>query len=251
MWEMSNQLATNLRQEAWNEALLTLENIRTEFKSGITGMGYLYIRHRMLYMLTTTLETYFRISPADAVAELPPDIYTRTLNSDSVDAAIDTCTELIRRMSEGGEEESGGAENNEYVQRLLEMLEKDCGGGMSLSGAAEKLGLSSVYLGKIFKRVTGVNYVQYLTDLRMEKAKMLLLQDGVRIQDVSEALGYSQPHYFSKIFKQTTGMSPSEYVKNSGGGYTFTKRMIFCKMRCRIRQMIQTRPGNIRSGFYV
>ena len=107
-------------------------------------------------------------------------------------------------------------ENNEYVQKLLEMLENDCGSSMSLSSAAEKLGLSSVYLGKIFKRVTGVNYVQYLTDLRMEKAKVMLLQDGVRIQDVAEALGYSQPHYFSKIFKQTTGMSPSEYVRSRG-----------------------------------
>ena len=216
MWEMSNQLSTNLRQETWEEALLTLENIRMELKGSMASMDYLHIRHRMQHMLSTTLETYFRISPAEAVAAVPQDIYTRTLSSDSVDNVVDTCITLVRQMADSNAEETVIPENNEYVRRLLEMLEKDCGSGMSLSSAAEKLGLSSVYLGKIFKRVTGVNYVQYLTDLRMEKAKVMLLQDGVRIQDVAEALGYSQPHYFSKIFKQTTGMSPSEFVRNHG-----------------------------------
>ncbi len=216
MWEMSNQLSTNLRQETWEEALLTLENIRTELKGSMASMDYLHIRHRMQHMLSTTLETYFRVSPAEAVDAVPQDIYTRTLSSDSVDNVVDTCIALVRQMAENSIENTEITENNEYVQKLLEMLENDCGSSMSLSSAAEKLGLSSVYLGKIFKRVTGVNYVQYLTDLRMEKAKVMLLQDGVRIQDVAEALGYSQPHYFSKIFKQTTGMSPSEYVRSRG-----------------------------------
>lgn len=54
------------------------------------------------------------------------------------------------------------------MQALLEMLKHDCGSNMNLSAAADKLGLSSVYLSKVFKRVTGVNYTQYLTDARME-----------------------------------------------------------------------------------
>ena len=96
---------------------------------------------------------------------------------------------------------------------MLEMLQEDCGSSMNLSCVAETFGLSPVYLGKVFKRVTGTNYVQYLTDVRMEKAKKMLLEDGVRIQQVAESLGYSQSHYFAKVFKQYTNMSPSEWIR--------------------------------------
>ena len=65
----------------------------------------------------------------------------------------------------------------------------------------------------MFKRVTGVNYTQYLTDCRMERAKELLLADNAQVQEIAESLGYSQGHYFSKIFKQYTGLSPSEYMR--------------------------------------
>ena len=70
-----------------------------------------------------------------------------------------------------------------------------------------------MYLSKVFKRVTGVNYTQYLPDCRMERAKELLLADNAQVQEIAESLGYSQGHYFSKIFKQYTGLSPSEYMR--------------------------------------
>jgi len=217
MWEMSNQLSLNLRQEMWNEALVTLENIRVELKSAAQSMDYLHIRHHMIYTLSLTLEHYFRSGTKDSVSQ---NIYSQALNEDNVDVVILRCTELVNAMAGGESAMSEQPENNEYVKQLLNMLEHSCDSTMSLSSVAERLGLSSVYLGKIFKRVTGVNYVQYLTDLRMEKARELLLQDNMRIQEIAEQLGYSQSHYFSKVFKQTTGMSPTEYVKKFRGGVT-------------------------------
>ena len=144
--------------------------------------------------------------------DIPKDMYTRALNMDSVDAVMDICHTLINRMEET-ETVQEKQETNGYVQALLEMLKHDCGSNMNLSAAADKLGLSSVYLSKVFKRVTGVNYTQYLTDCRMERAKELLLADNAQVQEIAESLGYSQGHYFSKIFKQYTGLSPSEYMR--------------------------------------
>lgn len=213
MWEMSSQLSTNLRQEAWQEARLNLENLRAELKESMQQMDYLHIRHRMVYTLATVMEAFSKHCGApEQFKDIPQDMYTRALNMDSVDAVMDICHTLINRMEET-ETVQEKQETNGYVQALLEMLKHDCGSNMNLSAAADKLGLSSVYLSKVFKRVTGVNYTQYLTDCRMERAKELLLADNAQVQEIAESLGYSQGHYFSKIFKQYTGLSPSEYMR--------------------------------------
>ena len=172
-----------------------------------------HIRHRMVYSLATVMEAFSKHCGApEQFKDIPQDMYTRALNMDSVDAVMDICHTLINRMEET-EAAQEKQETNGYVQALLEMLKHDCGSNMNLSAAADKLGLSSVYLSKVFKRVTGVNYTQYLTDCRMERAKELLLADNAQVQEIAESLGYSQGHYFSKIFKQYTGLSPSEYMR--------------------------------------
>ncbi len=213
MWELSNQMVMNMRNRAWEETLVNLENLRQELKANMKQMDYLHIRHRLQYTFTTTLEIFFKNCPQYDESMLPQDVYARTLDTDNVDMVMDSCAQLVEIMARSESETFENAENNAHVQRMLEMLQEDCGSSMNLSCVAETFGLSPVYLGKVFKRVTGTNYVQYLTDVRMEKAKKMLLEDGVRIQQVAESLGYSQSHYFAKVFKQYTNMSPSEWIR--------------------------------------
>ena len=67
MWEMSSQLSTNLRQEAWQEARLNLENLRAELKESMQQMDYLHICHRMVYTLATVMEAFSKHCGARAV----------------------------------------------------------------------------------------------------------------------------------------------------------------------------------------
>lgn len=213
MWEISSQLSINLRQEAWQEARLNLENLKTELKDSMQNMDYLHIRHRMIYTLATVLEVFSKhCSDPEQLRAIPQDIYSRALNLDSVDAVLEICFDIINRIEQQDNAEQK-QEINGYVQRLLQMLKEDCGSNMNLSSVADKLGLSSVYLSKIFKHEMGMNYTQYLTDCRMERAKEMLIQENAQVQEIAEALGYSQAHYFSKIFKQYTGLTPSEYIR--------------------------------------
>lgn len=213
MWEISSQLSINLRQEAWQEARLNLENLKTELKDSMQNMDYLHIRHRMIYTLATVLEVFSKhCSDPEQLRAIPQDIYSRALNLDSVDAVLEICFDIINRIEQQDNAEQK-QEINAYVQRLLQMLKEDCGSNMNLSSVADKLGLSSVYLSKIFKHEMGMNYTQYLTDCRMERAKEMLIQENAQVQEIAEALGYSQAHYFSKIFKQYTGLTPSEYMR--------------------------------------
>lgn len=72
------------------------------------------------------------------------------------------------------------------------------------------------YLSRLFKEKTGKNFVEYLTEVRMEKVMELLDGTEDKIADICAMAGYDNPRYFSKVFKQYTGMTPSEYRDRNG-----------------------------------
>jgi two-component system response regulator YesN len=63
----------------------------------------------------------------------------------------------------------------------------------------------------VFKKNTGINYLTYLTEVRMEKAKELLSQLDMNLSQIANAVGYTSTRYFSKTFENEVGMKPSEY----------------------------------------
>lgn len=82
---------------------------------------------------------------------------------------------------------------------------------ISLDDVARKLNLSKHYLCSAFKKVTGENMSLYINKLRIEKAKILLLESDGKIKEIFEEVGYSNQQYFSKVFKKITGNTVMEY----------------------------------------
>ena len=76
--------------------------------------------------------------------------------------------------------------------------------------------LSPYYFSKIFKEETGENFIEYLTKIRIEKAKELLVKPDISIKEAGIRSGYTDPNYFSRIFKKQTDMTPSEYKTRYG-----------------------------------
>ena len=74
------------------------------------------------------------------------------------------------------------------------------------------------YLCLLFRQTTGTTINHYLTTIRMEKAKELLMDLSNKLYDVSYAVGYMNPSYFSRQFKKYTGLLPSEYREKNHGG---------------------------------
>lgn len=66
-----------------------------------------------------------------------------------------------------------------------------------------------------FKQYTGSNFVTYLKNIRMEEAKRLLVETDLRVNEISETVGYDNEKHFMKIFKSSCGVSPSEFRKNA------------------------------------
>ena len=79
---------------------------------------------------------------------------------------------------------------------------------------ANKFYINPSYLSQVFKQATGYSFTDYLTWIRIEKAKKFLVSSDIRIQDLAEKLGYNSSQYFSKVFEKNTGVSPFDYRKN-------------------------------------
>ncbi|WP_163539298.1 AraC family transcriptional regulator [Gracilibacillus sp. YIM 98692] len=83
---------------------------------------------------------------------------------------------------------------------------------ISLESCADKIGTTAYSLSKAFKRILGTNFIDYLTEVRMDHAKELLLQTNWKISDIAESVGYRHS-YFNRIFKKQVGLPPSQFRK--------------------------------------
>jgi len=93
---------------------------------------------------------------------------------------------------------------------------------LSLDDLAQNVFLNKSYISHIFKKVSGISLIDFMIDVKMDRAKILLLDGNRKIYEIAEQIGYNDVEYFRKTFKEKTGISPSEYRKkqNIFGDYT-------------------------------
>lgn len=82
---------------------------------------------------------------------------------------------------------------------------------ITLEEVAEAVNLSPQYFSKTFKERAGSSFIDYLTELRVERAKELIRSKQKSVKEVCYHVGYKDPNYFSRVFKKYTGVSPSDY----------------------------------------
>ena len=104
--------------------------------------------------------------------------------------------------------------NKDVIQEIQNFICCHYAENISLNSLAEQFYLHPNYLSRLFKEKTGHNFVEYLTEIRMEKVKELLRSSNKKIIEICDMTGYDNPRYFSKVFKQYTGMTPREYRDN-------------------------------------
>lgn len=120
----------------------------------------------------------------------------------------ESCRNMITKKEE---------HENQLVVRAQNYIQENYQKDLSLDEVSRKMDLSPYYFSKLFKEETGSNFVEYVTNLRIGKAKELLGKDGMSMKEICASVGYSDPNYFSRIFKKNTGVTPTEY-RESGRG---------------------------------
>lgn len=110
-------------------------------------------------------------------------------------------------------EEVSGSETL-TVRRAKSMIHEFYHTGITLDEISERLGITPEYLGTQFHKETGENFSTYIRNYRISKAKELLVGTGMKLYEIAERVGYADPKYFSKVFRDVTGQLPAEYRKS-------------------------------------
>lgn len=96
----------------------------------------------------------------------------------------------------------------EEIKGIINLKYKE---NVSVNDISKEVFLSTTYLCMVFKRETGETVNEYMTKIRIDRAKALLMDNHNKLYDICYEIGYTEPGYFSKIFKKYTGLSPSDY----------------------------------------
>lgn len=102
--------------------------------------------------------------------------------------------------------------HRKIVEFIKEYTDQHYMENLTLGSMAEKVNVSKNYLGQIFKNVVNQSFNSYLTQVRMEKAKQMLMHENLYIYEVAERVGYNSISYFSTQFKKYTGKNPTELL---------------------------------------
>lgn len=101
------------------------------------------------------------------------------------------------------------------VEKAIKYIEENYHDSeLSVDALCQHLNVSATYFSTLFKKETGINFINYLTNVRMEKALQMLNTTEEKTYNIAEKVGYTEPNYFSYVFKKHYGISPSNYRKN-------------------------------------
>ena len=101
--------------------------------------------------------------------------------------------------------------SSSVVEKAKEYIANYYNKDVSLDDVSREVNISSYYFSKIFKEETGQNFIEYLTNIRIDKAKELLLDSECTMKQICTMVGYSDPNYFSRSFKKKVGVTPTEF----------------------------------------
>ncbi|NLP35581.1 MAG: response regulator [Clostridiales bacterium] len=100
------------------------------------------------------------------------------------------------------------------VEKAIKFIEENYHDSeLSVDALCQHLNVSATYFSTLFKRETGITFINYLTNVRMEKALQMLNTTEEKTYNIAEKVGYTEPNYFSYVFKKHYGISPSNYRK--------------------------------------
>lgn len=131
----------------------------------------------------------------------------------NIESAITYAKKMISQAITIRDQNSGN-KNRSILKTAVDFIDEHyMDEDISLNTAANVANVSSNHFSALFSQNMGQTFIEYLTTLRMNKAKELLRCTGMRSSEVAGEVGYKDAHYFSYLFKKTQGMTPSEYRK--------------------------------------
>ncbi|HYE11105.1 MAG TPA: response regulator [Patescibacteria group bacterium] len=120
---------------------------------------------------------------------------------------INNITFLLKKLHHG-------IEDNGLMEQVCKCVLENIDNGISLSVVSDLIFMNKNYVSEAFKQKSGLSFTEYLTIVKMERAKKLIAEGRLRTYEMAEMLGFKDIEYFSKLFKKYTNCSPTEYKNN-------------------------------------
>ena len=139
------------------------------------------------------------------------DYILKPVNYEEFGTCIDNLRIALFQREASGQDRP---QEERTIHGITRFLQEHLAEEISLSVLAEEFHLNPQYISQLFKSEIGVGFLAYLTNIRMEQAKKLLLTTSLSIAEVSEQSGYGDYRVFSKVFKKAEGITPSQYRRD-------------------------------------
>jgi len=130
---------------------------------------------------------------------------------------IENLLVLLIRSDAGVEkrtEKKESFKSEEIAEKIISILKRKIYSNVTLDEIAAELYFSKTYVKNVFRKYTGSSVIKYYIDMKMDEAKRLISTGKYSFTEIADKLGINSVHYFSRLFKQRTDMSPSEYARS-------------------------------------
>lgn len=129
-----------------------------------------------------------------------------------------TALRLMRMAADSRGSKTPQNKHYHVISRAIEYVQNNfCDPNITLISVAGHVGMSTAHFSTVFSQSMGKSFIAYLTKLRIEKAKELLVKTDMKLSDVAMEIGYNEPNYFSHVFRKSEGVTPKEYRNNPSG----------------------------------
>lgn len=103
---------------------------------------------------------------------------------------------------------------DEFAMKVCKFCAENIEENLTMEQCAQEMGISKDYFGKLVRQHFEVSFKEMMNQMKVEYAKKLMQEESLKTYEISQILGYASPDYFTKIFKQYTGITPSQYRQN-------------------------------------
>lgn len=111
-------------------------------------------------------------------------------------------------------DDEGSKNYSKLTNAIIDILKNNVYGKITVEAISKELGFSRTHISSVFKADCSKTITEYLTDLKISEAKYLIRKDIYTISQISDFLCYDNPHYFCRVFKKETKMTPKQYSKS-------------------------------------
>lgn len=191
------------------EALKMLGKILYQTRQGITSPDS--FKDIMNRIVEGICENYKNL-----IGEMTEEIslLRKVYDYDNAGAYYEALTLWVEKINEKLLMEFDNYKNKQKINRALVFIQENYNRDLNMAVVSNHISMNYSLFSYCFKEFTGMNFINYLKNIRVNEAKRLLEETDEKILDISRMIGYENEKHFTKLFRSVTGVSPSEYRKN-------------------------------------